>query len=90
VHLKNAEELKKQEVERKRLESELKSKMAEFETRAKQIVDKLEGKSRTAIKAALIDAKIPMTLVEKFLPAETAAPAAPAAPAAKAATAKKK
>jgi len=86
----SAEELKKQEAERQRLESELKAKMAEFETRAKQIVDKLEGKARTAIKAALIDAKIPMAMVEKFLPAETAAPAAPAAPAAKAAPAKKK
>jgi len=67
-----AEELKAQEAERKRLEEEMKKKMAEYESRAKQILDKLEGKPRGAIKTALLDAKIPSAMVEKLLPTETA------------------
>jgi len=80
----SADELKAQEAERIRLEAELKKKFAEFESRAKEIVDKLEGKSRSVIKTALLDAKIPAGIVDKLLPAETAAPAAGAKGAAKA------
>jgi len=79
----SAEDLKKLEDERKRLEADLKQKQQEFETRAKEIVDKMEGKSRAIIKGALLDAKIPVAMVEKFLPAETAAPAPAAAAGAK-------
>jgi len=86
----SAEDLKRLDEERKRLESELKKKHAEFEARAKEIIDKLEGKPRGTIKVAMLDAKIPAAMVEKLLPAETAAAKPEEKPAAKPAANKKK
>jgi len=83
----SAEELKKLAEEKKKLQEELEKKRKVFEATAKDIIAKMEGKSRSEIKTKLMDAKIPSVLIEELLPAETkegakgekkAAPAAPA------------
>lgn len=79
-----AEELKEIEVQRKRLEEELKTRRAEFEATAKSIIASMAGKPRGSIKSKLVEAGIPTSLIEELLPVESAgAAAAPgAAPAA--------
>lgn len=63
----SAEELKELEEERKRLAEEMKTRRAEFEARAKQIVDSLSGKSDTEIKKKLHEAKIPEEIIKEVL-----------------------
>ncbi len=83
-----AAELKALEEERKRLQEEAEKRKAEFEATAKSIIEQMAGSARGAIKAKLIEAKIPTSIIEALLPAETAAaaaggkPGAPGAPAA--------
>lgn len=67
-----AEELKDIEVQRKRLEEELKAKRASFETTAKSIIASMAGKPRGTIKAKLIESGIPTSLIEELLPVEAA------------------
>lgn len=76
------EELKEIEEQRKRLEEELKIRRAEFETTAKNIIASMVGKPRGTIKAKLVEAGIPTSLIEELLPVETAAAAAGATPSA--------
>ncbi|MBW3017764.1 50S ribosomal protein L11 [Candidatus Woesearchaeota archaeon] len=68
----SAEELKKLEAEKKKLQEELTKKRAEFEAKAKEIIGQMEGKPRSVIKAKLVDAGIPLQLIEELLPAEAA------------------
>ncbi len=68
----SAEELKELEEERKRLEEEMKERRAEFEAKAKQIIEEMKGKPRGEIKSRLVEEKIPASLIEELLPAEAA------------------
>jgi large subunit ribosomal protein L11 len=85
------EEKKALAEEKKKLQEEISKNRAKFESTAKDIIAKMEGKARNEIKAKLIEASVPAQIIEELLPAETAAPAAGGkAPAAgKAAPAKK-
>ena len=94
----SAEELKQQEEERKRLQAEMEKRKTELTTVAKQIIESMAGKARGMIKAKLVEAKIPISLIDELLPVEGAAAAgapgaapgaAPAAGTAPAAAAKK-
>ncbi len=71
----SAEELQEIEAEKKRLQEELTKRRAEFEALAKSIIEQNAGQPRSAIKAKLIEAKIPTVLIEELLPAEKAAAA---------------
>lgn len=71
----STEELKELEEERKHLEEEMKERRAEFESEAKKIIDSMKGKERGAIKAKLVEAKIPVTIITELLPVEGAVPA---------------
>jgi large subunit ribosomal protein L11 len=65
-----AEELKAQDVERKKLAGELEEKRKQYEAISKQILEKFKNASRNAIKSKLIDAGIPSAYVDQFLPAD--------------------
>lgn len=69
----SAAELKVLEEERKKLAEELQKRRVEFEARAKAIIAEMKEKPRNQIKAKLVEAKIPSTLIEELLPAEAAA-----------------
>lgn len=83
----SAEELKKLAEEKKKLQEELEKKRKIYEATAKDIIAKMEGKSRSEIKTKLVDAKVPSVIIEELLPAETkeAPKGEKAAPAAKSA-----
>lgn len=97
-----AEDLKKLEEEKKKLQEDITKKRALYESQAKAIIAGMEGQPRGAIKAKLVEAKIPTAIIEELLPAAEgaagakgakpgapgAAPAAGAKPAAGAAPAK--
>ena len=74
------EELKTLDEERKRLAAELTEQKAKFEAKAKDILKSMEGKPRSEIKSAMMDAKIPILLINQLLPAEDKTAAAGAAP----------
>lgn len=74
----SAEEMKELEEEKKRLAKELEERRAEFETIAKGIAKEMEGKPRNQIKAKMVEAEVPATVYEEFLPAEEAKEGAPA------------
>ena len=65
-----AEERAKLEEEKHRLEEDFKKRRAEFEIRAKQIIKEQEGKESKKIRQALLDAGIPIKLVDELAPAE--------------------
>jgi len=65
----SAEEIKEQEEEKKRLQEELKEKREEFEAKAKEILGQMEGKERSEIKAAMVEAELPNEIIEEMLPA---------------------
>jgi len=69
------EEKKALEAEKKRLQEEIEKRKVEFEAKGKSIVDGMQGKTRSEIKAALIEAGIPTLMIESLLPADTAAAA---------------
>ncbi len=75
-----AAELKAIEEQKKKLQEEVEKRKADFITKAKQIIASMEGKTRAEIKAKLLEAKTPISLIEELLPVEAAA--APAAGAA--------
>jgi large subunit ribosomal protein L11 len=89
-----AEELRQLEEEKKRLAEEMKTRRAEFEAKAKQIIDSMVGKGKGEIKAKLAEAMIPDEIVKQLMPTEGAKEAKPgakpaaAAPGAKPAAAK--
>lgn len=69
----SAEERKKLEEERKKLQEEVEKRRTEFETAAKKIIAEMQGKERSAIKAKLVELKIPDAIINELLPAEEAA-----------------
>ena len=89
----SAEELKQLAEEKKRLQEEIKVRRDEFLNKAKLIISQMQGKEKSAIKSALLEAKIPLEIIKELMPeekaAEAAAPAAGSKPAAGAAPAKK-
>jgi large subunit ribosomal protein L11 len=76
-----AEELKELEDERKKLEEDAKARRAEFEAKAKEIINLMAGKEKGAIRNKLHEAKIPESIIKELMPEEAAAApgAAPAA-----------
>lgn len=68
----SAEELKQIEEQKKKLQEEITKRRAEFEATAKKIIESLAGSPRGAIKAKLLEAKIPAVLIEELLPVESA------------------
>lgn len=64
------EELKQMEEEKKHLSEELEKRRSEFESRAKSIMKEMEGKTRSQIKAKMVEAGIPDAISNKILPAE--------------------
>jgi len=73
----SAEALKELEEKRQKLLAEIEERKAENEATAKKIIEELSGQPRGTIKAKLVEAKIPATIIEALLPVEGAA-AAPA------------
>ena len=71
----SAEELKELDLKRQRLFADIEKRKAEFMATAKQIIESMAGQARGAIKAKLIEAKIPTTIIEELLPVESAAAA---------------
>lgn len=65
-----AEELKHIQEEKIRLQKELERQKAEFETRAKELVKAHEGKEPKKIRTALLEAGIPIKIVDELVPPE--------------------
>lgn len=84
----SAEELKALEEERKKLAAEIEARKAEFESKAKSIIESMKEKPRAEIKAKMLDAGIPIAMINELLPVEGAGAAAGAAPGVAAAGAK--
>jgi large subunit ribosomal protein L11 len=78
----SAEELKALEEEKKKLQAEIEARKAEYEAKAKSIIASMAGKARGEIKTKLVEAGIPVKLIEQLLPVESAAGAPGAAGAA--------
>ncbi len=72
------EEMKELEEEKKKLREDIDKKRSEFEAKAKEILSSMGGKSRSDIKAKMLEAEIPIQIFEPMLPVETAKEAAPA------------
>lgn len=70
----SAEALKELEEKKKRLAADIEKRKAEFTALAKQIAEQNSGQSRGVIKAKMMEAKIPASIIEEHLPAETKAP----------------
>jgi len=70
----SAEEMKEVEAEKKKLQEDLEKKRSEFEAQAKEVLSKMEGKSRNDIKAKMIEAEIPSAVFEPMLPTEEKKP----------------
>ncbi len=70
----SAEEMKEVEAEKKKLQEDLEKKRSEFEAQAKEVLSKMEGKSRNEVKAKMIEAEIPSAVFEPMLPAEEKKP----------------
>ncbi|MBW3015281.1 50S ribosomal protein L11 [Candidatus Woesearchaeota archaeon] len=66
----SAEELKELEEEKKRLAKEMEERRAEFEAAAKAIMKEMEGKEKGAIKAKMVEAKIPQAIIDELIPPE--------------------
>ncbi|MBS3169774.1 50S ribosomal protein L11 [Candidatus Woesearchaeota archaeon] len=64
------EEKKHLAVEKVRLQKELEKQRAEFEVRAKELVKANEGKEPKKIRSALLEAGIPMKIVDELVPPE--------------------
>ena len=79
----SAEELKQLEEEKKRLQEEMIKRKTEFEEKAKQIIASMAGKEKREIRKKLIEAEIPMIIVNELMPEEKVAEGAPGAPGAK-------
>lgn len=69
----SAEELKELELKKQKLLAEIEKRKADYTATAKQIIESMQGQPRGAIKAKLIEAKIPTTIIEELLPVEGAA-----------------
>jgi large subunit ribosomal protein L11 len=76
----SAAEMKELEEEKKKLQGEIKERRAEFESKANDIINKMKGKDRSAIKHKLLEAEIPKEIIEELMPAEETAEGAAAPP----------
>lgn len=65
-----ADELHELEAERKRLEASVKARREEFLAKAKQIMTSMEGKEKSAIRHAMTEANIPVSIIDELAPAE--------------------
>ena len=74
----SAEELKELEQERKKLAAEMEVRKAEYAATAKEIIESLAGKTRGEIKVKLVEAGIPMVMINELLPVSGAASGAAA------------
>lgn len=72
----SAEALKELEAKRQKLLADVEKRRAEFTAAAKRIIEGMAGQTRGAIKAKLVEAKIPTVLIDELLPADTGAKAA--------------
>ncbi len=79
----SAEELREIEEKKQKLLADIEKRKAEYNATAKQIIESMQGQPRGAIKAKLIEAKIPTVIIEELLPVESAAAPKPGAPEAK-------
>ena len=79
----SAEELKEIEAERKKLAEAVEKRRAKYTADAKEIVDSMSGKSRSDIKAKLVEAGIPNNIINELLPVSSGEGEKPAAPAEK-------
>ena len=66
----SAEELKNLDAEKKKLTAEIEKKRAQYEKTAKDIIEAMKGKARSAIKAKLKEAEIPDQIISELLPVE--------------------
>ena len=64
-----AEERKHLEEEKKHLKEQLEKRRAEFEARAKAMLKEMEGKENKKIRTAMLEAGIPLTIVDELAPA---------------------
>jgi large subunit ribosomal protein L11 len=67
-----AEERKKLDTERKRLQEDLKTRRDEFLSKAKNIIASLDGKSSSEKRKKLEEAEIPATIMNELVPLEKA------------------
>ena len=67
------EELKELEEQKRALLSEVEKRKLQLTSLAKQIIESMAGQPRAAIKAKLLEAKIPSSLINELLPAEAIA-----------------
>ncbi len=65
-----AEEKSHQEAEKRRLQEELEKRRAEFEAKAKDILKSMEGQEKKKIRTAMLDAGIPLKIVDELAPQE--------------------
>lgn len=72
----SAEDLKKLEVEKKKLFEEIEKKRAHFTTVAKKVIEEMVGKPRGQVKARMIELGVPTPIIEELLPVEAAGAAA--------------
>ncbi|MBI4146429.1 50S ribosomal protein L11 [Candidatus Woesearchaeota archaeon] len=86
----SAEELKELEEKKQKLAADIEKRKAEFTATAKSIIESMAGQPRGSIKAKLIEAKVPTTIIEELLPVEAAAAKPGEAPAAGKPAAEKK
>ncbi|MBS3119573.1 50S ribosomal protein L11 [Candidatus Woesearchaeota archaeon] len=66
----SAEELKALAEEKKKLAAEMEARRGEYLSKAKEIMEKMAGKERGAIKNALVEAEIPTAIINEVLPVE--------------------
>jgi len=65
-----AEERAHLDEERKRLQEEMEKRRVEFEAKAKQMQKEMEGKEPKKIRSAMLDAGIPLKIVDEIIPPE--------------------
>jgi len=74
----SAEALKELEEKKRKLAADIEKRRSEFVALAKQIVEQNSSQSRGVIKAKMMEAKIPVPIMEEHLPAEKKTKAEPA------------
>ncbi|MBT4541195.1 50S ribosomal protein L11 [Candidatus Woesearchaeota archaeon] len=65
-----AEELKTQEEEQKKLEEEMEKRRVEFEAKAKAILGEMKGKANKEVRKKMVEAEIPMKIINEIAPEE--------------------
>jgi large subunit ribosomal protein L11 len=66
----SAEEMRELQEEKKRLAEEMKARRDEFLNKGKSILAGMEGKEKSAIRAAMVEAGIPAAIIEELAPAD--------------------